>query len=67
MGLSIAKSYVDLMGGTISVTSTSAQGSEFIVTLAVEKVARDFQTQQGPAEAACDFCRKGRCCARITT
>lgn len=37
LGLSIAKSFVDLMEGTISVTSKVNHGSEFIVTLPLEK------------------------------
>lgn len=39
LGLSIAKSFIDLMGGTITVTSELEKGSEFTVTLLLEKIA----------------------------
>lgn len=38
VGLSLVKELVALMGGTISVTSEEGKGSEFIVTLPVEKL-----------------------------
>lgn len=40
LGLSIAKGYIDLMGGTIEVRSKVGVGSEFIVTL-VQKMVDD--------------------------
>lgn len=39
LGLSIAKSFVDLMGGSIAVSSEPGVGSEFIVTLRLKKAA----------------------------
>lgn len=43
LGLSIAKSFIDLMGSTITVTSELGKGSEFIVTLLLEKITLDKQ------------------------
>lgn len=40
LGLSIAKSFVELMDGTITVDSEPGKGSEFIVTLLLEKTDR---------------------------
>lgn len=39
LGLSIAKSFVELMGGTMSVFSELEKGSEFTVTLTLERTA----------------------------
>lgn len=52
LGLSIAKSFVDLMGGTIAVSSEQGKGSEFTVTLLFEKTAR--VQQENPAVQAAE-------------
>lgn len=49
LGLSIAKSFVDLMGGSITVSSEPGKGSQFVVTLPLEKAvcaADDRKTVQ---------------------
>lgn len=43
LGLSIVKSYVEMMGGTIAVASELGEGSEFTVTLLLEKVEQEKQ------------------------
>lgn len=40
LGLSIAKSFVELMGGTITVASEPGKGSEFAVTLLLKKAGQ---------------------------
>lgn len=40
LGLSIAKSFVELMGGVMTVTSEIGKGSEFTVALLLERTAR---------------------------
>ncbi len=53
LGLAIAKNIVDMMGGTISVTSAPGQGSEFVVSLECE-VAGEGETTCGAAEGTCE-------------
>lgn len=57
LGLPIAKSFVDLMGGTINVTSQLGKGSEFKVTLPLEKVIQEKQevAEAKQVELSCDF------------
>lgn len=60
LGLSITKSFVDLMGGTITVSSEPEKGSEFIVTLLLKKTGKIKQEKAEPhkAEAASNFAGK---------
>ena len=44
IGLALVKSFVDLLGGRVSVKSTEGQGSEFIVTLPSAKTANAEET-----------------------
>lgn len=57
LGLSIAKSFVELMGGTITVTSGVEEGSEFTVTLLLEKTPKKKREtmESKEAETTCDF------------
>ena len=59
LGLAIVKSIVDSMNGTISVTSSYGEGSDFILTLPVgiadrEPMSGDFMEQADNAEDAQD-------------
>lgn len=56
LGLAIAKSFVDLMDGTITVSSTLGKGSEFTVTLLLKKTAHIKQEQSAKdAQSSCRF------------
>lgn len=48
LGLSIAKSFVELMGGAIAVTSELGKGSEFTVTLLLQKTERKKPEAEAP-------------------
>lgn len=57
LGLSIARSFVDLMGGSIAVSSQPGVGSEFTVTLLLQRtqrVARETAAARS-VESACSF------------
>lgn len=60
LGLSIAKSFVELMGGSISVSSELEKGSEFMVTLVLEKTARvkAETVEELGEETVCSFAGK---------
>jgi two-component system, OmpR family, heavy metal sensor histidine kinase CusS len=49
LGLSIAKGYVDLMGGDLAVESVEGQGSTFRVRLPARSVSRDALAERGGA------------------
>lgn len=57
LGLSIVKSFIDLMGGTIAVSSEPGKGSEFTITLFLNKAERakreTIEVQE--AEPACSY------------
>lgn len=57
LGLSIVRSYVELMGGTIAVDSELGRGSEFTVTLLLEKTEREKANtpELQKEEPACSF------------
>lgn len=55
LGLSIVKSFVDLMGGSISVTSVPDSGSEFVVNLPLKKAASDPSSDEAKKDAAADY------------
>ena len=67
IGLSLAKAFVDLHGGTISVESTEGKGSVFTVSIPVRHVAptsqdaekrivrKDVEAELEPIEAETDF------------
>lgn len=46
LGMAITKNIVDLLGGTIHLTSKQGEGSEFIVTLECELANREVQGKQ---------------------
>ena len=48
LGMSITKNIVDLMGGTIALTSEPGKGSEFIVTLCFTRSGQKAETKQLP-------------------
>ena len=48
LGLSITKNIVDLMGGTIALTSEPGKGSEFIVTLCFTRSGQKAEPKQLP-------------------
>lgn len=46
IGLALVKSFVDLLGGRVSVKSTEGQGSEFVVTLPSAKTVNTVETPE---------------------
>jgi len=48
LGMSITKNIVDLMGGTIALTSEPGKGSEFIVTLCFTRSGQEAEPKQLP-------------------
>jgi signal transduction histidine kinase/ABC-type amino acid transport substrate-binding protein/BarA-like signal transduction histidine kinase len=50
LGMSITKNIVEMMGGTISVTSRKGEGSEFIVVLPLKKAERQEAQLGTPCE-----------------
>ena len=52
LGMSITKNIVDLMGGTIALTSEPGKGSEFIVTLCFTRSGQKAEPKQPPAGRA---------------
>ena len=48
LGMSITKNIVDLMGGTIALTSESGKGTEFIVTLCFTRSGQKAEPKQLP-------------------
>lgn len=60
LGLAITKSFVDLMGGTITVSSEPEKGSEFTVTILLKKTQRVKQErmEDREADASCSFAGK---------
>lgn len=60
LGLSIAKSFVDMMGGSIAVSSQPGIGSEFTVTLLLQRAKHTAQkaAQIQEAESVCSFAGK---------
>lgn len=60
LGLSIVKSFVELMSGHIEVNSELGKGSEFTVSLLLEKIERKVQEAATPTETedACSFAGK---------
>ena len=48
LGMSITKNIVDLMGGTIALTSEPGKGTEFIVTLCFTRSGQKAETKQLP-------------------
>lgn len=52
LGMAITKSIVDLMGGTIHLTSKQGEGSEFIVTLECELADKTVQDKQSSCPKA---------------
>lgn len=55
LGLSIVKSFVDLMGGSISVSSEPGQGSEFVVSLPLKKAACETPSEEAMKGAVTDY------------
>lgn len=60
LGLSIVKSFVDMMSGTISVSSKLGEGSEFTITLTLKKVEHAKSTDSLPADAKTSFRPAGK-------
>lgn len=60
LGLSIVKSFVELMGGHIEVNSEQGKGSEFTVFLLLEKIEREVQQAAilQETENTCSFAGK---------
>ena len=52
LGMAITKNIVDLMGGTIHLTSKQGEGSEFIVTLECELADKTVQNKQSSCPKA---------------
>lgn len=52
LGMAITKNIVDLMGGTIHLTSKQGEGSEFIVTLECELANKTVQNKQSSCPKA---------------
>ena len=52
LGMAITKNIVDLMGGTIHLTSKQGEGSEFIVTLECELANKTVQNKQSSCSKA---------------
>lgn len=50
LGMSIAKSLVDIMGGSITVASEKGKGTEFVVTLRLEPTNGVAEEEDAPAE-----------------
>jgi CheY-like chemotaxis protein len=50
LGMSITKNIVEMMGGTISVTSLQGKGTEFVVCLPMKQVAADGEVIAAKAE-----------------
>lgn len=53
MGLSIVKSIVDAMGGTIEAESEKGRGTKFTVRLCLEEINESAVKQASPPAAAC--------------
>jgi PAS domain S-box-containing protein len=51
LGLAISKSIVEMMGGTIQVSSEQGKGSTFIFTIQVKKIAQENDVTNEPPEA----------------
>jgi PAS domain S-box-containing protein len=52
LGLTLVKSYVEMLGGTISVTSEVGVGTEFLVTIPVERPLEETQEVEKTASSA---------------
>ena len=51
--MSITKNIVDLMGGTIALTSEPGKGSEFIVTLCFTRSGQKAEPSSSPSWKGC--------------
>lgn len=60
LGLSIVKSYVEMMGGTITVVSELEKGSEFTVTLLLEETKQERWGTMEPQELKKDSSYTGK-------
>lgn len=60
LGLSIVKSYVEMMGGTITVVSELEKGSEFTVTLLLEETKQERWETMEPQELKKDSSYTGK-------